>query len=52
MADVYRLTFPENALALIPLLDPAYRPPVDNPLITGDLRSGDLRTHDLNARNR
>lgn len=52
MADVYRLTIPENALALIPMLDPEYRQPVDNPLGTGDLRSGDLRSRDLNVRNR
>ena len=52
MADVYRLTIPENALAMIPMLDPDYRHPVDNLNGSGDLRSGDLRSGDLNARNR
>lgn len=52
MADVYRLTIPEMALAMIPMLDPDYRHPVDNLPVTGDLRSGDLRSGDLNARNR
>jgi len=52
MADVYRLTIPEHALALIPMLDPDYRHPVDNLPRSGDLRSGDLRSGDLSARNR
>lgn len=49
MADVYRLTIPEDALTLLPLLDPHYRRPVDNHGGTGDLRSGDLRSGDLSA---
>ena len=52
MADVYRLTIPEDALAMIPMLDPDYRHPVDNLNGSPDLRSGDLRSGDLNARNR
>jgi hypothetical protein len=52
MADVYRLTIPEDALATIPMLDPDYRRPVDNLNGSGDLRSGDLRSGDLSARNR
>lgn len=52
MADVYRLTVPEDALVMIPMLDPDYRHPVDNLLGSGDLRSGDLRSGDLNGRNR
>ena len=52
MADVYRLTVPVNALAMVPMLDPDYRHPVDNLNGSGDLRSGDLRSGDLNARNR
>jgi hypothetical protein len=31
LADVYRLTIPVDALERIPMLDPAYREPVDNP---------------------
>ena len=52
MADVYRLTIPADALAMIPMLDPDYRHPVDNLNGSGVLRSGDLRSGDLNARNR
>ena len=51
MADVYRLTIPEDAIGRIPLLNPAYSRPVDNLNGSRDLRSGDLRTGDLSALN-
>lgn len=31
IADVYRLTIPEDIFARVPMLTPEYRPPVDNP---------------------
>jgi hypothetical protein len=49
LADVYRLTIPEDAIGRFPLLDPRYCRPVDNLNGSGDLRSGDLRSGDLSA---
>lgn len=31
MADVYRLTIPQHIPDTVPMLDPEYQPPVDNP---------------------
>jgi len=51
MADVYRLTIPDDVLWRVPMLDPDWAAAVDNPLGSPELRSPDLRSHDLYDRN-